>query len=358
MQKINLGVIFGGNSSEHEISLISASSILKNISKEKYNLFLIGITKQGEWFLFSGDISDIDNGNWEKSNLKKKAFISPDSSVHGIIIQDGNHTETIRLDAVMPVLHGKNGEDGTIQGIFELAQIPFVGCGTTASAICMDKVIANTLLMYNGIKNPKFHWFYYYDFQKNPEKYITETEEILKSYPLFVKPANSGSSVGISKVKNRDELFKAIHIAAKEDDKILIEENIDGHEIECAVLGNEEPFASILGEIAPSNEFYDYDAKYSNANSKLFIPARLPEDTSEKIRKIAIKAYKILGCSGLSRIDFLVEKNSGEIYINEINTFPGFTNISMYPKLMEKSGIEFRLLIDELVQYAVLKNQI
>ncbi len=357
MKKINIGIIFGGKSSEHEVSRTSAQAIVNNIRKDKYDIYPIGITKQGEWFLITEDYNKIGNGEWETSNSKRSAFISPDSSFKGLVVKDGNGKfEKIRLDAVIPVLHGKNGEDGTMQGLLELSQIPFVGCDTTSSAACMDKVITNCMLSYLGISKPAFNWFYAYDFEKDSEKCIRETEEIIKKYPMFIKPANAGSSVGVSKADNREELIEGIKKAAKEDQKILIEEGITGKEVECAILGNENPVASCVGEIAPSGGFYDYEAKYINDSSKLFIPARIPDNISEEIRKIAVLAYKVMGCSGLSRVDFFVEEGTDRVLLNEINTSPGFTSISMYPKLMKEIGVDFPDLIDQLINFALQRK--
>lgn len=354
MAKLSVGIIFGGKSSEHQVSRVSAQAIINNMSKDKYDIHMIGITKCGEWFLFTGKNEEVANGEWEKSLLKKRAFISPDSAVKGITIADDDGTfEIIKLDVVIPVLHGKNGEDGTVQGLLELSEIPFVGCDTTSSAACMDKVITNCMLSYCGISKPAFNWFYAYEFENDSDKIIEETEKIIKKYPMFVKPANAGSSVGVSKANNRNELIEGIKIAAKQDGKILIEEGIVGKEVECAVLGNINPIASVVGEIAPSNNFYDYEAKYLSNSSKLFIPAEIPKDISEKIRDTALSAYKIMGCSGLSRVDFFVEEGSMRVLLNEINTFPGFTDISMYPKLMEKIGIGFSDLIDRLIDFAL-----
>jgi D-alanine-D-alanine ligase len=256
------------------------------------------------------------------------------------------------------VLHGKNGEDGTVQGLLELAEIPMVGCDTASSAACMDKTFTNSMLAYNGIKKPAFYWFYAYDFKKDPEKHIAGIEKAIKCYPMFVKPANAGSSVGITKVSNKEELIKGIEIAALEDKKILVEQGIVGREVECAVLGNEDPIASVTGEIVPSNDFYDYNAKYLSGSSELFIPARIPEDVSEEVRETAIHAYKIMGCSGLARVDFFVEKDTDKVLLNEINTFPGFTSISMYPKLLNESGIGFAELIDRLIELSIGKKQV
>lgn len=354
MAKISVGIIFGGRSSEHEVSRVSASAIIKGISKEKYEIYQIGITKEGEWFLFSGDVSEIPSGKWEENESNKKAFISPDTSVGGLTVfeKDGK-TSFIKLDVVIPVLHGKNGEDGAVPALLQLAGIPFVGCKMGAASACMDKVITNSMLVYNGINKAKFNWFYSYDFESDAQKYIEETEKIIKKYPMFVKPANAGSSVGISKANNREELIESVYIAAREDNKILVEEGIDGQEVECAVLGNNELLASVVGEIAPSNEFYDYDAKYLSGSSELYIPAHVSDEVSEEIRKTAKKAYKVMGCTGLSRVDFFVEHGTNKVILNEINTFPGFTDISMYPKLMEKTGIKFSGLIDKLIALAM-----
>ncbi len=352
MDKINVGIVFGGKSSEYEVSLVSATAIIKNISKERYNVYLIGITKEGKWQLFSGDVSEIPNGNWKDNAENKDILIAPNPEVHGIMINEGGKLRTLRLDVVVPVLHGKNGEDGVIQGVFETAGIPYVGCKVLSSAICMDKICTNTMLTHFGIDKAKFHWFNKHDFEINAEKCVDDTERVVGRYPMFIKPANAGSSVGITKAKNREELIEGIKKALKEDSRVLIEQGISGKEIECAVLGNNELVASVLGEIVPYNEFYDYDAKYVD-DSKLYIPARIPDEIADKVREIAKKAYKILDCKGLARVDFLVENGTNKIYLNEPNTFPGFTSISMYPKLMEATGIKFADLIDRLIGLAM-----
>ena len=350
MSKKKIAVIFGGKSSEHDISRISASYVISQISKEKYDIFTIGITKEGKWLLYSGDIESIKDGSWENDENNKSAFISPDPSVHGMVIMSDGKCETIRLDVIFPVMHGKNGEDGTIQGLFEMSGINYVGCGVLASADCMDKVTANIIFASLGIDQAKFTWCYASDFKKSPEKVISAIENAI-DYPIFVKPANAGSSVGISKAHDRNELQKAIETAAKEDSRILFEETIVGKEVECAVLGNDEPFASTVGEIAPASEFYDFDAKYNDANSLLFIPARIESELIEKIRETAVKAYRAIGCAGLSRVDFFVTADN-RIMLNEINTLPGFTSISMYPKLMEKSGINGTQLVEKIIELA------
>lgn len=354
MSKLNVGIIFGGNSSEHSVSEVSAESIVKNISVHKYNIYLIGITKNGEWYLYEGDKNQISECRWEQCSKKKKVHFSPDSSVRGVIVKnDDGSFSVLKLDVVIPVLHGKNGEDGTIQGLFELAGIPYVGCGVMASATCMDKVVTNTVLSYHGINKPIFYWFSKYDFENFKDKCIEKTEAIIKTYPMFVKPANAGSSVGVSKVKNREELIAGIKKALKEDERVLIEKAVIGREIECAILGNNDLLASSIGEILPSNEFYDYDAKYLNKSSKTRIADDLSPNTVKEIQDIAMKAYKIMGCKGLSRIDFFLESDTDKILLNEINTFPGFTSISMYPQLMNEKGIGFSDLLDRLINLAL-----
>lgn len=354
MSKLNVAIIFGGNSSEHNVSEISAESIVKNISREKYNIYLIGINKKGEWFLFKGDTNEISRCRWEECIQNKKIHFSPDPSIRGIIVknEDGN-CNIVKLDVVIPVLHGKNGEDGTIQGLFELAKIPYVGCGVMASAACMDKIITNSTLSYHGINKPAFHWFSKYDFENFKDKCIEKTEEIINTYPMFVKPANAGSSVGISKVKDREELIEGIKKALKEDERVLIEKAVVGRELECAVLGNNELLVSSIGEIIPSNEFYDYEAKYLNMSSKTRIADDLSPSTVREIQNVAVQAYKIMGCKGLSRVDFFLESGTDKVILNEINTFPGFTSISMYPKLMHEKGIEFSHLLDRLINLAL-----
>lgn len=347
--KLNVAVVFGGASSEYDVSLMSASSVLKNIDNEKYNIYKIGITKQGKMFYYTGKIENIHNDNWQGEDCTP-CIISPDRSHHGIILLK-EKLEIIRMDTVFAVLHGKNGEDGTIQGLFTLAGIPFVGCDTLSSACCMDKGIAKTLLDHAKIKNTKWISFINYDYNKDKEIYLNEVCEKL-GFPCFVKPANAGSSVGISKAVNKESLEKAIDLAFLHDKKVIIEENIIGLEIECAVLGNEEPIASILGEIEPCNEFYDYDAKYLANKTRTFAPARIDENSTEKIREIAINAYKVLGCSGFARVDFFLSKEN-EVILNEVNTIPGFTAISMYPQLFEKSGLPYSKLIDHLIELSL-----
>lgn len=352
MNKLNVAVLFGGKSSEHEVSRVSVTMVLGNIDREKYNVYMIGITKDGKWYLYEGAVDLIASGAWETSGKTTQAFISPDAALHGMIVLRQEGVERIPLDAAYPVMHGKNGEDGTIQGLCELAQIPCVGCGVASSAVCMDKALTNTVLEYGGIPQAKFLWFYSRYFERHIDRCIDEIEDKL-GYPCFVKPANAGSSVGISKCTSHREIMDAVRLAAQYDEKIVVEEGIDGREVEIAVLGNEDPITSVIGEILPAAEWYDYDAKYNDSASRLVIPADLKPQTAELIKKRAIQAYKILGCSGLARVDFLVRRSDGEPLLNEPNTLPGFTAISMYPKLFEAAGISNAELIDRIIGYAI-----
>lgn len=347
----NILILFGGKSSEYEVSLRSAFSVITNIPKNKYTVTLLGITKDGKWLLFEDDINLIPENKW-LSGKCTRAAISTDFGEKCVNVFRENGLEKIAVDAVFPVLHGKNGEDGTVQGLLELSGIPYVGCDTLASAMCMDKAVTNMTADYAQIKQAKWLGITKHDYYANKAAFADSCINNL-GLPVFIKPANAGSSVGISKAKTRDEIFEAMDIAFKEDSKVVAEENIEGREVECAVLGNENPTASVIGEIRPCNEFYDYEAKYINEASELCIPADLLENTSEKIRSLAVKAYKALGCSGLSRVDFFVRHSDGEVLFNEINTLPGFTSISMYAKLFEKYGIPYGELCDRLINLAL-----
>lgn len=353
-EKMTLGVIFGGVSSEHDISCVSAKSIIKNLDYSRFNVVLIGITKQGRWFLYNDDINLLENDKWLYSKSLVPAFISPDTTVHGIVTSRG---EVIRLDVVFPVLHGKNGEDGTVQGLLQLAQIPFVGCDATSSGVCMDKAFTNCVLDKYSISQAKWLCVYSSAYNNDPESVLKEAGEKL-GYPIFVKPANAGSSVGISKASNEEELKIAIAKAFKEDRKAVLEEFVDGDEVECAVMGNDDPIAAGVGQIVAAADFYDYDAKYNNPQSQLFIPARISDEAARKIMNTAIKAYKILGCAGMARIDFFVRKSDGEVLLNEVNTIPGQTPISMYPKLFEAAGVTYPQLINKLLDYALERGGI
>ena len=345
----NLLVLFGGCSSEHDVSLVSASSVIKNVDTKKYDIYMMGITKDGRWYLYEGPVEQLPNDEWQAGPITP-AFVSPDRAVHGIIVERETGAENVRIDVAFPVLHGKNGEDGTIQGLFQLAGIPFVGCDMTSSAVSMDKILTNTVADANGIAQAKWDYITKYEFESK-SKTLKDISDKL-GFPIFVKPANAGSSVGISKAHDECELEEALSLALEHDTRVLFEEFIDGYEVECAVLGNYEIKTGIVGQIQPANEFYDYEAKYSNENSLLFIPAHIDEEKRDEVAKQAVKTFKALGGSGFSRVDFFVTKKDGRVLFNEINTIPGFTSISMYPKMIEASGISYGELIDRLVELA------
>lgn len=350
MNKLRVAVLFGGESSEHEVSRRSVCSILAHLNPEKYDVTCIGITKTGVWQLYTGSRDAIMDGAWENDPTNRLCMISSNAAIKGILLPDSG--EVLPVDVIFPVLHGKNGEDGTVQGLFELAGIPYVGCGVLASSACMDKAVTNMLLDYNGIPKAKFVWCYTDDYLENPAPVEAQIAEKL-GYPVFVKPANAGSSVGVSKVSAPEDLYEAMKVAGKEDGRIVIEEAIVGREVECAVLGNRKPIASVIGEVLTDVEFYTYDAKYKDPDSKTAIPANLDADIVEKIRTTAVEAYRMLGCTGLSRVDFFVRNSDNAILLNELNTLPGFTSISMYPKLFEASGIGTVELLDRLIELAL-----
>ena len=349
--KLSLAVIFGGVSSEHEVSRMSVTSILENLSNERYEVHMVGITKEGRWLLYTGPVEDILSGAWEQGPVTP-AFLSPDPSVHGLVALRDGKAETIHVDVIFPALHGKNGEDGTIQGLFQLSGIPYVGCDTESSAICMDKAVTHSLLSSADIEQAHYLWFYADRFDAAPDTIKNKIQARL-DFPVFVKPSNAGSSVGVSKVERFEDLDQAIRKAAREDKKVVVEEGITGQEVEVAVLGNRDCAASIVGEIGASAQFYDYDDKYINGTSQLYIPARIPQEVSEKIRQTAVRAYRLLGCSGLARVDFFVTAGDNRVILNEINTLPGFTSISMYPKLWMAMGLSYGELLDKLIELAL-----
>ncbi len=350
MTKIKVGVLFGGRSAEHEVSLVSAASIIKALDQSKYDIIPIGISKEGRWLSTANAIQLLK----EHSSIEQlpEHVLLPDPRKQSLVnITDANIASQ-EIDVIFPVIHGTFGEDGTIQGLFELADIPYVGAGVLGSAVGMDKVVSKQLLQLAKIPVAKGVWFLFSEFTSNPKKYIAEIERKL-GYPCFVKPPNQGSSVGISKAHNRKELARAIDLAGNYDRKILVEQAIKSpREIELSVLGNDDPKVSVPGEIIPSNEFYDYDAKYVDGKSASKIPAKLPKALIKKIQATALRAYKILECTGMARIDFLVQRN-GKFYLNEINTIPGFTSISMYPKLWEATGLSYPDVLDRLIQLAL-----
>ena len=349
----NIVVIFGGASSEHEVSRKSANAILSNINKEKYNIMTLGITKKGEWILTEASNEEILNGEWENHPNNRKAIISPDSNEKGLMaINKDDCVEHLHVDLVWPVLHGKNGEDGTIQGLCELAELKYVGPDVCSSAASMDKAVTKMIVAHSSVNQAKYLAYYQYEVNKKPELIIDEIDSYFKKYPLFVKPADAGSSVGISKVNSKVEISKALEIAFREDDRIVIEEGVVGQEVEVAVLGNSEPKASKVGEVLAAADWYDYDAKYKNTASRTLIPANIDKDVELELQKSAIEIYKLLGCKSLSRVDFFVTGDKTVIF-NEINTLPGFTEISMYPKLWKATGVPYSELLDKIISYSM-----
>jgi D-alanine-D-alanine ligase len=391
MKKLRVGILFGGRSGEHEVSLLSAASVLNAIDKDKYEVVPIGITKDGRWLtsehaenLLTGKLllepRNLRAGDPETTSpaavlARGEAVVVPPEPVHrhsglvpfqtdaGLLRRSGDRA--INVDVIFPVLHGTFGEDGTIQGLLELADIPYVGAGVLGSAAGMDKDIMKSLFIAAGIPIVKHVTILRAAWENDPKK-VQKLVESKLIYPVFVKPANLGSSVGISKAHNRKELGPAIEEAAKFDRKIVIEQGVGGkkekaREIECSVLGNDEPVASVPGEIVPGKEFYDYTAKYVDEGSQLIIPAKLTKAETKKVQELAIAAFQAVDCSGLARVDFLMDpgppSKTRKIYLNEINTMPGFTAISMYPKLWAASGLAYADLIDRLIQLGIERHE-
>lgn len=345
-------VLFGGVSPEHEVSLRSAESVLNNMDPEKYNIFPVGITKKGDWILFGGkDYSELTSGCWTENSENRRAAISPVRG-QGLLSFEGDCVVREMIDVVFPVLHGENGEDGAVQGLLQLADIPFVGSRVAASAVAMDKTLTKLVADCAAVPQAAWELVRTSEFNWRADDVLDRIEERF-CYPVFVKPAGTGSSVGVSKAKNREQLAKALENAGNYDEKILVEEFIDGVEIEVAVMGNDSPVASVCGEIDSGAEFYDYDAKYVTDTSVAYIPARISSEAEETARELAIKVYTAVGCRGLSRVDFFVTRDDGRVVLNEINTLPGFTSISMFPKLFDASGIPHGQLIDELLRLAM-----
>ena len=351
MKKLSVCVLFGGRSPEHDVSLRSAESVLNNMDHEKYNVFPVGITREGDWVLYGGtDYSQLPTGEWRNHPSNRRAAISPVRG-QGLLSFEGDCVVRERIDVVFPVLHGENGEDGAMQGLLQLAGIPYVGPHVSASAVAMDKTLTKLVADQAGVPQAAWQLVRSGELVNHMEAVLDMLEKRF-TYPMFVKPAGTGSSVGVSKAADREALGNALLNASAYDDKILVEEFIHGREIEVAVMGNDSPVASICGEIDSGAEFYDYDAKYVTDTSTAYIPARISEEVGEQVREAAVKIYSAIGCQGLSRVDFFVTYEGERIVFNEINTLPGFTSISMYPKLFAASGIPYSELIDELLKLA------
>lgn len=350
MSKKEVLILFGGSGSEHEVSCMSAASVLDHIDREKYKIRTVGITKEGKWIETAAPGEKIKDGSWIRRINNREVYISPDKTFRGMRTLRGRE---YKLDCVFPILHGKEGEDGTIQGLLEISGIPFVGCGVLSSACAMDKAVTKALVGNTGIRQARYCVTDRYTFSSQPMEELVRIERVFRDeYPLFVKPACEGSSVGITKATTRAELLEGIKKAALADHKVLIEEAITGREMEVAVLGNRSPHASPIGEIFSGEEFYTYEAKYHNSASRTEIVTDLPPTKECEMKDAALTIYKTLGCRGMARVDFFYS-DEGEVVFNEINTIPGFTEISMYPKMWEAAGIDYTELIDRLIELAM-----
>src|SRR5947209_2456189 len=360
-KKIRIGLVFGGRSGEHEVSIASAASVMANLDRDKYEIIPIGITKTGSWLLGTEPAKllaaeqNVQQGK-EDSGLEqtRAVTLTGDPSLRRLIAVQGNEQlgDKGSLDVIFPVLHGPYGEDGTLQGLLEMANVAYVGCGVLGSALGMDKEKMKLVFLAVGLPVADYLVYRRHEWERSSEA-IMDTVEQRLGYPCFVKPVNLGSSVGVNKAHNREELEHAIRVAAEYDRKILIERNINCRELECAVLGNDEPIASVVGEVIASNEFYDYNAKYIDNKSQIIIPADIPQAIAQEVRRQSIQAFSALDLSGLARVDFFLEKETDKVYINEVNTLPGFTSISMYPKLWEASGLSYSELLDALIGLAI-----
>lgn len=353
--KIRVGLIFGGKTGEHEVSLASAQSVLKALDAEKYDAVLIGVTKEGRWLTGGNPLKQLVNAT--QSPLLKVMNGSTSNGTSAMVSHEAAELTTANglnesVDVVFPLIHGPNGEDGTIQGLLELADLPYVGATVAASAVGMDKALMKSIFRNAGLPVADYLVVMRHTWEHDPEVTIHDIETIIK-YPCFVKPANLGSSVGISKARNWDELTQALTTAAQFDRKIIVERAIEGREIECSVLGNDEPLASLPGEVVTQRDFYDYDAKYADDTTRLVIPADLTGEQTRTVQELAVRAFQAIDCSGMARVDFFLEKRDGRVLVNEINTIPGFTNVSMYPKMWEASGVSYPQLIDKLIQLAL-----
>lgn len=346
-EKKKIAVIFGGCSSEHEVSLKSAYSIISHINRDKYEPVLLGITRDGKWYLYRGELERIQDGSWQLDKKCIPAVISPDRDVAGVIFMEKGSLRTIPLDAALPVLHGRAGEDGTVQGLLELAGIPVIGCGTMSSAICMDKDMAHRLAASAGIRVPGSFVI------NSPGREADAAEWADKNgYPVFVKPATEGSSIGISKVYCKEELAAAVKLAFQYDSKVILEENIEGFEVGCAILGCGDLVVGAVDEIQAKDGFFDFKEKYTQQQSHIYVPARIPEETALKIQETAKKIYRTLGCKGFARVDLFLTP-TGELVFNEVNTIPGFTVHSRYPNMLKSIGFSYDEIVEKLIETEV-----
>ena len=342
-----LGILFGGRSGEHEISLLSAASVIRALNREKFEPVTIGITKKGEWLLYDGPVEKIEDGSWEK---EARAALERDPETYELtVLGTGNKSLKDRIDFALPILHGPYGEDGTIQGLFEMMDIPYGGSDVIGSAAAMDKAVAKELLAQNDL--PQLPWMAVLEeeFEEVPEVILDWAEERLQ-WPIFVKPANMGSSVGITKARDRNSLKESMRVAFQYDRKVVLEQGAEVRELETAVLGNYDPDASVAGEIIPAADFYDYKAKYQSGDaSRLCIPADVSEEEAEEIKELALAAYEVLNCCGFARVDLFMDKKNGKIYVNEVNTIPGFTRYSMFPLLWDATNVPYSEQIERIV---------
>jgi D-alanine--D-alanine ligase len=350
MNKQRVAIIFGGVSNEYAVSLMSAVSIIGNLDRERFEPVLLGITREGRWLQYLGPVEEIAADRWHLPAHTRPAVLSPDRSVGGVVALADGKPVVIPIDIIFPAVHGRNCEDGALQGLLQLSGIPYVGGGVANSAICMDKEFTHRLMERSGVCMARWRCV-----RADEMDAFYSWEPALRQtlgYPMFVKPANSGSSVGASRAEDAPALKRALREALRHDVKAIVEEMLTGQEVECAVIGNEDPKAPLVGEIAPSVGFYDYDAKYVDDTAALYIPARIPEETALKIRELSVRIFRLLDCRGLARVDFFVRSN-GDIVFNEVNTLPGFTKISMYPKLLVAFGMRYSELITALLDLAV-----
>ncbi|MDQ5826409.1 MAG: D-alanine--D-alanine ligase [Chloroflexota bacterium] len=360
--KIRVGVLFGGQSSEHEVSLASARSVMSALDPDKYEVVPIGITKRGAWLTSVDAMSRLRAGEAGIGTDATPASLVPDLTREGraeiVQVSQGSAEAQVSqpLDVIFPVLHGPYGEDGTVQGVFQVANIPFVGAEVLGSAVGMDKDMMKKAFRDAGLQVVPYICVTRREWERDPASVQSLAEQKLQ-YPMFAKPANMGSSVGIGKIHGPEEFATAVTQAARYDRRIVIEQGVDAREFEVAVLGNDDPEASVVGEIVPGNEFYDYRAKYVDDNSELIIPTRIPEYISHKIQDYAIRAFRAIDASGMARVDFFVSRDLSQVWVNEINTIPGFTRISMYPKLWEASGLPYSRLLDRLIELAIERHQ-